>query len=119
MGTVRVQMINFGAPMVGDKHWISEFDRKIKLSTRVVNNKDLVTCLPGQNPVSGIASRIGNLVSSGSASNPYSTNVNHLLQWSNNAWRATLPAQLLPVVESMRHISIRGMYPGILCLSIN
>lgn len=87
--TVRVQMINFGAPMVGDKHWNSEFDRKIKLSTRVVNNKDLVTCLPGQNPVSGIASRIGNLVSSGSASNPYSTNVNHLLQWSNNAWRAT------------------------------
>lgn len=85
---VRVQMINFGAPGVGDKHWVSAFNSKIKLATRIVNNKDIVTCLPGHNPVSGIASRVGNLFTRGSASNPYTTNVHHFLEWSNNAWRA-------------------------------
>lgn len=86
---VRVQMISFGAPGVGDETWVKAFDKIVPLSTRVVNNKDLVTCLPGHNPITGIASRVGNLFTKGSVSNPFKHNIGHFLQWSNNAWRST------------------------------
>jgi len=89
--SVRVQMINFGAPGVGDETWVKAFDTKIPLSTRIVNNKDLVTCLPGHNPVSGIAARVGNLFTKGSGSNPFQHNIGHFLQWSSKGggWRSS------------------------------
>merc|ERR1712224_216326 len=86
--TADVQLISFGAPMVGNPTFVKAFDSKISRSTRIVNNKDIVTCLPGHNPVSEIGARVAGLFSKGSISNPFTENVEHLLQWSNNAWRS-------------------------------
>ena len=36
-----------------------------------IHKQDLVTCLPGHNPITGIASRVGNLFTKGSVSNPF------------------------------------------------
>merc|ERR1711959_149411 len=43
----------------------------------------------GHNPVSGIASRVANIFSKGSASNPFKMNIGHFLQFSGNHWRST------------------------------
>jgi len=83
-----VQMITFGAPSVGDTAFVNEFNKKIPLATRIVNNKDLVPCLPGANGIAGGFAKLGNLITKGKFSNPFKHNVNHLLQYSNGAWRS-------------------------------
>jgi len=43
-------MTNFGAPCPGDNQWVANFDRLVLMSTRIVNDGDVVPCLPGELP---------------------------------------------------------------------
>lgn len=85
---VVVQMITFGAPTAGNPDFAEAFNSKIPLATRIVNDRDIIPCLPGHNPISGIASRVAGLFAKGSLENPFTESVDHLLQWSGNAWRS-------------------------------
>ena len=39
--------MSFGAPDPADEAWVANYNKRIKLSTRVVYESDLVPCVPG------------------------------------------------------------------------
>lgn len=80
-------MTSFGAPDPADQTWVANYDRKVKLSTRVVYESDIVPCVPGgYKPVAALSHIVNKIVGAPDAKKY--KQVRTLLHFFRGKWRS-------------------------------
>jgi len=91
-GLTTLTLMSFGAPDPADEAWVANYNKRIKLSTRVVYESDLVPCVPGGwQPAAKLTSVVNGLKGLFSGKANFSKKfkqVRSLLMFMRGKWRS-------------------------------